>query len=119
MTTCPPLSCYCGCGPRSFLRPGAAAPAGYSSSGGIRHLGDVVSEMLAGRYRRIRSLGTGGMGEVWLAEDTELGRSVAVKHLHASNPADLNANLIDRMLREARVAARLRHPNIVMIFDIV
>lgn len=78
-----------------------------------------MDELLAGRYRRVRTLGTGGMGEVWLAEDTELGRQVAIKRLRTNVPGALDSGLVDRMTREARIAARLEHPNIVGLYDIV
>jgi serine/threonine protein kinase len=69
------------------------------------------------RYRRLRMLGRGAMGEVWLAEDTLLRRHVALKSLSSvlpSTEADQN-----RMLREARLAARLNHPNAVALYDVV
>ena len=77
--------------------------------------------MVAGRYRLISALGNGGMGTVWLAEDDLLSRQVAVKEV--SPPADMTAHerelLRERTLREARTAARLSHPNVVTIYDVV
>jgi serine/threonine protein kinase len=69
-----------------------------------------------GRYRRVRSLGRGAMGEVWLAEDTLLHRHVALKTVASYGPPD-PADL-DRIMREARLAARLNHPNAVAIYDV-
>jgi len=69
----------------------------------------------AGRYSLERELGRGGMATVWLAHDHELGREVAVKVLAAPIAAD--TELRARFLREARVAARLSHPNVVGVFD--
>jgi hypothetical protein len=66
-----------------------------------------------GVYRLIGPLGSGGMGEVWKAEDTRLGRIVAVKVLPTALAADADA--IGRLRREARTAAQLNHPNIAMI----
>ena len=66
-----------------------------------------------GTYRLISKLGAGGMGEVWKAEDTRLGRTVAIKILPPAIATDANA--IARMKREARVAAQLYHPNIATI----
>jgi serine/threonine protein kinase len=67
------------------------------------------------------ALGNGGMGTVWLAEDDLLSRQVAVKEV--SPPADMTEHerelLRERTLREARTAARLSHPNVVTIYDVV
>lgn len=79
-------------------------------------------EPLAGRYRRVRPLGSGGMGDVWLAEDDELGRQVAVKRLRIDVPGGTSGSggeLVERMMREARVVARLKHPAIVTLYDLV
>jgi eukaryotic-like serine/threonine-protein kinase len=67
------------------------------------------------RYRRVRLLGHGGMATVELARDTELDRPVAIKRL-AENLA-ANEEYKQRFLREARLAARLSHPNIVAVYD--
>lgn len=69
-----------------------------------------------GRYRLIARLGAGGMGEVWKAEDTQLGRTVAVKILPPNVASDAEA--VARMRREARTAAQLYHPNIATIHAI-
>ncbi|MFN8222843.1 MAG: Stk1 family PASTA domain-containing Ser/Thr kinase [Gaiellales bacterium] len=71
--------------------------------------------VFAGRYRLERKLGSGGMADVWLAEDQELGRKVAVKILHERYAND--AQFVERFRREATHAASLSHPNIVSIFD--
>src|SRR5699024_5852530 len=68
-----------------------------------------------GRYRIERTLGSGGMGTVYLAEDSKLGRTVALKVLVKTDSTP--ANLIHRFLAEARTAAKLRHPNIVTVYD--
>jgi TolB-like protein/Flp pilus assembly protein TadD len=67
------------------------------------------------RYRLIESIGRGGMGEVWLADDTLLPRRVAVKLLHPHLAADPGA--MERLLREARTAASVDHPNVVTVYD--
>ncbi|KWV29459.1 serine/threonine-protein kinase [Micromonospora rifamycinica] len=77
--------------------------------------------LIAGRYRLLHLVGTGGMGRVWLARDEMLHRDVAVKEvvpphwLAESEREELRL----RTLREARTAARLNHPNVVRIYDVV
>ena len=72
--------------------------------------------LLAGRYRILSPLGAGGMGEVFLAEDTRLERRVAVKLLPASIEADAVAR--ERLRREALAAAALDHPFICKVYEI-
>ncbi len=77
---------------------------------------DTLSGTLfAGRYRISRKLGGGGMADVYLAEDQELGRRVAIKMLHARYAND--EQFVERFRREATHAAGLTHPNIVSIYD--
>ena len=71
--------------------------------------------VFAGRYRLERRLGSGGMADVWLAEDQELGRNVAIKMLHERYAGD--TQFVERFRREATHAAGLSHPNVVSIFD--
>ena len=71
--------------------------------------------LAAGRYEVEKPLGGGGMAVVYLAQDTDLGRRVAVKLL-AENLAD-DQELRRRFVREARLAARLSHPNVVAVYD--
>ena len=72
-------------------------------------------QVIAGRYRVLRRLGVGGMADVYLAEDTTLGRQVAVKVLLKRYAGD--ASFVERFRREAQAAARINHPNIVNIYD--
>ena len=67
------------------------------------------------RYRLERKIGSGGMADVWLAEDTELDRKVAIKILHDRFAQD--KEFVQRFQREAQSAAGLQHPNVVGIFD--
>ncbi|WP_067464180.1 protein kinase domain-containing protein [Actinomadura macra] len=75
-----------------------------------------------GRFERVRKLGEGGMGSVWLAWDSSLERNVAVKEMHTGMPAAGDGRPLispSRVLREARAASRLRHPNIVRILELI
>jgi eukaryotic-like serine/threonine-protein kinase len=67
------------------------------------------------RYRLDHKIGSGGMADVWLAEDTELDRNVAIKILHDKYAQD--SEFVQRFQREAQAAAGLQHPNVVGIFD--
>jgi len=67
-------------------------------------------------YRILRKLGAGGMGDVYLAEDSRLHRKVAIKFLSARLAADPQAR--QRLFREARAAARLDHPNVCAVYEI-
>ncbi len=71
-----------------------------------------------GRYEILRRLGAGAMGEVYLAEDPQIGRRVAVKtvRVEEGKPQEMEERK-RRLLREARAAGRLLHPNIVALFD--
>jgi serine/threonine-protein kinase len=68
-----------------------------------------------GRYRVLRRLGSGGMADVWLAEDTHLQREVALKVLHRRFAQD--REFVERFRREAESAAGLQHPNVVAVYD--
>jgi beta-lactam-binding protein with PASTA domain/tRNA A-37 threonylcarbamoyl transferase component Bud32 len=75
----------------------------------------LINTLFDGRYRILRKLGAGGMANVYLAEDEDLGRRVAIKILN-----DRYANdelFVERFRREAKSAAGLSHPNIVSIYD--
>ncbi|HUJ56821.1 MAG TPA: Stk1 family PASTA domain-containing Ser/Thr kinase [Gaiellaceae bacterium] len=75
----------------------------------------LIDTLFDGRYRIVRKLGAGGMADVYLAEDQELGRRVAIKILNDRHAND--DQFIERFRREAKNAAALNHPNIVSIYD--
>ena len=71
--------------------------------------------LVDGRYRVLRRIGSGGMADVYCAEDTHLGRQVAIKVLHRRFAQD--QEFVERFRREAKSAAGLNHPNVVGVFD--
>ncbi len=85
------------------LRPGAAQRT------------DFAPESEFGRYRLLRQLGNGAMGAVYLAEDTHLGRRVALK-IPTSTGTE-GSEFLKRFTREAQAAARLEHPNLCRVYD--
>lgn len=76
----------------------------------------LTQGMMVGHYRIIEKIGAGGMGEVYLAEDTELKRKVALKFMPQQYLSDKNARA--RFEREAQAAAALKHPNVVTIYEV-
>jgi eukaryotic-like serine/threonine-protein kinase len=70
-----------------------------------------------GRYRAVRRIDAGGMGEIWEADDTLLGRRVAIKALAEELAGDRVA--VRRFRREARATARLDHPNVIRVYDFI
>lgn len=76
----------------------------------------LPARQVIGPYQLLALLGKGGMGEVFLAEDTRLGRRVALKFLPANFTAD--DTRLRRFVQEAKTASALNHPNIVTIYDI-
>gem|GEM_PF-348757 len=81
----------------------------------------IDTRVLAGRYRLLNPLSEGGAGTVWLATDETLGRDVAVKEVRL--PSDLDParrqEIFAGALREANLAARLKHPSIVTVHDVI
>ncbi|WP_416979726.1 protein kinase domain-containing protein [Streptomyces sp. T028] len=84
-----------------------------------------AGRIIDGRFELLEQLGTGGMGTVWRARDTALHRDVAIKEVRPADPRTAAAAPSslgvqhERVLREARALARLRHPNVVAIHHIV
>lgn len=83
----------------------------------LKHLQSVVEapDLGATKYRLLEKFAAGGMGTIYLAEDTQLQRRVALKVVHTPETAHA---LSVRMLREARVIAQLEHPGIVPVHDV-
>jgi serine/threonine protein kinase len=83
----------------------------------LSHLREVVGnpDFSGTKYTFVKELARGGMGTVYLAEDTELNRQVAIKVLSATEISD---DLRRRMIREAQIIARLEHPGIVPVHDV-
>src|SRR5512144_3051779 len=75
----------------------------------------LLNTLFDRRYRIMRKLGTGGMANVYLAEDQELGRRVAIKLLDERHAQD--GQFVERFRCEAESAAGLSHPNVVSIYD--
>ena len=77
--------------------------------------GITSDTVVDGRYRLVNRIGSGGMADVWCAEDLQLGRKVALKLLHRRFAED--ADFVERFRREASSAAGLQHPNVVQVYD--
>lgn len=76
--------------------------------------------LVAGRYRLAESIGQGGMGRVWRAADEVLDRRVAVKEMRIDGPdSEDTRTRRERTLREARATARIDHPHVVRVYDVV
>ncbi|GIH70145.1 serine/threonine-protein kinase [Sphaerimonospora thailandensis] len=84
-------------------------------------MAESLGETPASRYHLLRPLGSGGMGTVWLARDDLLDREVAVKELRVPDglPERERAERVARVMREAEVTARIRHPGIVAVHDVL
>ena len=83
----------------------------------LNHLRSIVGnpDFSSTKYTFVKELARGGMGTVYLAEDTELNRHVAIKVL---NTPEVTDDMRNRMIREAQIIARLEHPGIVPVHDV-
>jgi len=75
----------------------------------------LPTEVSDDRYRVLKRLGKGGMGEVMAVRDSAIGREIALKRIRKADPSDA---MVQRFLREATIQARLDHPAIVPVYDI-
>ena len=98
----------------------SSVPAVYQTPTGspLAAPGDTVNDSSApgGRYTRTRLHATGGIGRVWLAYDSDLGREVALKELRPERTED--RGFADRFLHEARITGQLEHPGIVPVYEL-
>ena len=94
---------------------GADRQAGAGGAGRVNAGRSSRDTVIDGRYRVLKRLGSGGMADVYCAEDTQLGRRVALKLLYRRFAED--EEFVERFRREASSAAGLQHPNIVGVFD--
>ena len=93
--------------------PSAMTEAGAGAASSAN--GELVPGATVGKYRLERVLGAGGMGVVWAAFDPDLERAVAIKVLRS---IDSSSTLRTRLLREARAMARLKHPNVLTVYEV-
>lgn len=105
-----------GAQPQGAQPPGAHPPGAQNA-----HPPGAQPRVIAGRYTLLAELGRGGMGVVWRAQDTVIGRQVAIKELHLPDGIahEERRVLEERVLREARTAGRLNDPGVVTVFDVV
>ncbi len=96
-------------------RPTSRPPSG-SASDSFDHGRFAPGTLVGSRYRIVGRLGVGGMGEVYRADDLELGQSVALKFLSAEIETD--AGRLERFLGEVRTARQVAHPNVCRVYDV-
>src|SRR5260221_6567760 len=101
-------------GPISTLSRGRRPALQYHS--GVRKAMSLAPGVRLGPYEVLSAIGAGGMGEVYRARDPRLGRDVAIKVLPAAFSAD--PDRLRRFEQEARAAAALNHPNILVVYDV-
>ena len=97
--------------------PAPTTPSGASSGSHLSSRGLNPGVVLGGRYRAVRFIARGGMGEVWEVEDLTLGARVALKIVQPGGGGE--ATNRERLRREVQLARRVTHPNVCRLFDIV
>ncbi len=100
-----------------YNKPAANVPAGAGAlTGPPRTPGEAAKESLFSRYKTEKTIGKGGMGTVYMASDSLLERTVAIKIITSSGLT--TKDTIDRMGREAKAIAKLSHPNVISVYDV-
>ena len=94
--------------------------AGHPAADTVTATQPASGRVLAGRYRLLGELGRGGMGVVWRAEDTVIGRHVAIKEVRLPSGEGQDTTVFaERVLREVRTSGRLNDPAIVTVYDVI
>ena len=101
----------------SDFQPGTATPGETPTFAPSAVPSQPIPTSVGGRYQLIRLHRTGGLGQVWLAHDTALGREVALKMMRPDRQADAASRA--RFVREAQLTGRLEHPTIVPLHDLI
>ncbi|QDQ13228.1 serine/threonine-protein kinase [Streptomyces spectabilis] len=107
--------------PHPYAEPTQVVPEQQAPAARPTRADPGAGRLVGGRYRLLSKLGHGGMGTVWRAKDETVDREVAVKEPRVPDhlPERERANAFERMRREARAAARLDHPAVVNVHDVV
>ena len=109
------MGVLCALNVEASMSSGSIVPEGQRASDAPREPSPMAGRTSLGKYQILRELGAGGMGTVYLAVDSNLKRTVALKVLHKERAS--NETLVRRFESEAQAAAQLKHENIVTVYD--